>query len=329
MPPTITLLPPSPPIVIPVPVPVATPTFVPSEQPLVPATSILTSEIDQPHTLVAVVGKLHCNRTTDGAAAEGGADQLCVATGTLIVYDDGSTRIFGDCFGYVWDGREFNVAAGFNGGPYTQHPIFCVNEVNPSASPIETAAAGKRISYLRVAVAMFEYDTPENPPISVDRAVPAFDGLLGRRSAMTSDLASYSLLDFGPDRRRNMRSNEVYWGKDVSDVGQVVRRACTERMTDSGRANRLIGISEWVFTPADLRELSTHALQFRSSVPTAAELRAQHVARPDYRGIRCFLGRGEQSDYDGEIWFAVVPQAATNWWTAAGSQTGDTPAVLR
>jgi hypothetical protein len=248
---------------------------------------------------------------------------LCVAVGTLVVYDDGSTRIFGDCFGHVWDGRDFNVTTGWAAGPHTQHPIFCVNEINPSASPIETAAAGKRISYLRVAVALFEYDTPENPPVSPDGTTPTFDGLLGRRTAMTNELATYSLLDFGPSRRSNMASNEVYWGRDVSDVGQIVQRAGNERMTNAGRENDLIGISEWVFTPADLRELTTHALQFRGAVPTAAQLQAQHTARPDYRGIRSFLGSGDQSNYDGEIWFAVVPQSATNLWTASDSQVSD------
>jgi hypothetical protein len=296
---------------------------VPTEQPLVRTSSFLPIEIDQPHTLTAVIGKLHCGKTTDGAPLEGGADQLCVATGTLVVYDDGSTRIFGDCFGYVWDGREFNVASSFSGGPYTQHPIFCVNEINPSASSIETAAAGKRISYVRVAVALFEYDTPENPPVSPDSADRTFDGLLGRRAAMTNELATYSLLDFGASRRNSMASNEVYWGRDISDLGQIVQRAGSERMTNAGRENDLIGISEWVFTPADLRELTTHALQFRGVVPTAAELQAQHGARPDYRGIRSFFGSGDQSNYDGELWFAVVPQSATNWWTAAGSQVSD------
>src|SRR5262245_45230729 len=154
-----------------------------------------------------------------------------------------------------------------------------------------------------------------------------FDGLLGRRAAMTNELATYSLLDFGASRRNSMASNEIYWGRDVSDVGQIVQRAGSERLTRSGRENNVIGISEWVFTPADLRELTTHAIQFRGVVPTAAQLRAQHAARPDYRGIRCFFGSGDQSNYDGEIWFTVVPQTATNSWTAAGSQTSDDPAV--
>jgi hypothetical protein len=293
-----------------VPAPIATL----SEQPLVQTVSAAPIEDDQPHTLVAVIGQLHCGKATNGALVEGGADQLCIAVGTLVAYDDGSTRIFGDCFGYFWDGREFNVKAGWTGGPYTQHPIFCVNEIHASASPIEAAAAGKRISYLRVAVVMFEYDTPENPPLTVDRMAPAFDGLLGRRSAMTSELGTFSLLDFGISRRRGMASNEAYWGKDVSDVGQVVSRVAAARMTNSGRENELIGISEWVFTPADLRELSTHALKFRGTVPTGADLKAQHAARPDYRGIRSFFGRGDQSDYDGEMWFTVVPQSAPHWW---------------
>jgi hypothetical protein len=310
-----------------IPVPVSTPVIVPSEQPLVRTISARPIESDQPHTLTAVIGKLHCGKTTDGSASEGGADQLCVAIGTLVVYDDGSTRIFGDCFGYVWDGREFNLASGFTGGPQTQHPIFCVNEINPSASPIEAAAAGKRISYVRVAVAMFEYDTLENPSISPDGTRPTFDGLLGRRAAMTNELATYTLFDFGASRRNSMATNEIYWGRDVSDLGQIVQRAGSERMTRSGRENDLIGVSEWVFTPADLREITAHSLQFRGAIPTAAQLQAQHTARPDYRGIRSFMGNGDQSSYDGEIWFAVVPQSATSLWTAADSQISDAGTV--
>jgi hypothetical protein len=276
-----------------------------------------------PKRLVAVLGDLRCLDVTDGGLIEAGNDQLRVAVGALVGYTDGTYRAFGDYLSY---GAEYGFNNVFDGpghywreGPFLDHPIMTLNEVHPSSVLFEAATPGKRVSYVRLAVSLYEWDTPDRefgPEVDRTATVPRseFAGAGDPVMSRVLNAHDWSLYDVGAGHRRGLTSGELAQGRDVSDFGKMLER---HAMLDMDGTNLVtnesdrIGIAEWSITNLEFADVLINALSITGRAPDGPSLRRYRDSvggTPAW--VRQFHARGDDSHYVGEVWFLLIDDAA-------------------
>jgi hypothetical protein len=102
------------------------------------------------------------------AMRTGDGERLCLGLATLTVYhpaspDEPSEAIArGTYLGSRWDGDLWHTSATgtWSRGPVTRQPIFTLHEVMPSTWPFETARPGRRVTSMRMALALLDDTQP-------------------------------------------------------------------------------------------------------------------------------------------------------------------------
>lgn len=285
-----------------------------------------------PHRLVALLGRLKCHDVTNGGVIEIGDDQLCIGVGALVGYVNDRTatpafapvsegihftyRAIGDFFGYYWDGDRFKTSEDWKSGPFLSHPIMTVNEASPSTWEFEAAQAGRRIGWMRLAVALFEYDAPSA------RDTSSITFPRGRRASMAGALNRIHWEEQRvTGRPSGLSATDAYLGADVSYFGKALEMFASRTMTPSMDNDR-IGIAEWFLSTDEINAIVAACPKFDTEIPTGARLRETRSAeRGAPAWVRSFDRRGDHSHYTGEVWFIVVPDAALNTWLDVGHRS--------
>ena len=266
-----------------------------------------------PHRLVALLGQLKRHDLTSGKVIDLGKDQLCIAAGVLAGYEGSQAgcRALGDFFGSCWDGASrFETHEDWKGGPYLDHPILTVNEASPSRWEMEVAMAGRRLDWMRFAVALFDY----RPPASLDRAADTFPR--GRRAAMGDAL---NRIDWAAhpvqSRTATVAGADAYRGAEVTHFGRALAMFAERSMTPSAE-NERIGVAEWFFSADEINAISAACPKFEAEIPSGRRLRelrsAERATEPAW--VRTFDLRGDHSRCTGEVWFIAVPDVALSAW---------------
>ncbi|QIF04882.1 hypothetical protein [Roseimicrobium sp. ORNL1] len=107
-----------------------------------------------------------------GTSTDRDGDQLCIGVATLTTYFNpdpdlpAEAMARGSYFGSRWDGDTWHTSATglWSRGPVTRQPLFTLHELQPSAFPFEVALPGRRITSLRMAIALVR-DTA-SPPLA-------------------------------------------------------------------------------------------------------------------------------------------------------------------
>ena len=263
--------------------------------------------------LIAVLGALRRLDPQSGADL-GLADQsLGVAVGMLTGYaDDGPPRACGDFFGTGWDGPNcFQKSDNWKRGPFLGHPVMAVNEASPGPWEFEAAAAGRRISWMRLAVSLFSdrKKGADARPITFPR---------GRRAAMRDALLRVGWSDKGvavPASGLDEESRRQ--GADVTPFGRALATFAESTMAPSSDHARL-GIAEWFLTAQDFAAIAASCPSFVREMPDGAKLRAlRSSASAPPVWSRGFDVRTDTTRYIGELWFLTLPDDALNQWLNA------------
>ncbi len=216
---------------------------------------------DSEVAVVGFLGHLNCHEVTDGW----GNDDLNVVYGVLVGYTDGSYRTWGD---YLYYRRS--VGDSFRQGPLTQQPLF-VHSFLRTRRPTtkDTKIDHRQVRFVRVAVALVEYDSPAGLAA----------GTAGRQN-ITAKLRRFPWSRYAAPLR----------GAEASSVfGQRVLRAARTSFDDN------IGIREVMLTARTLADASRVANLAHPSHLTAFRMPPRNT-RHDFRM------QGDGSDYRGSIW---------------------------
>jgi hypothetical protein len=300
-------------------------------------------EAGQPHNASRTSVSTSTGRK-DGATGDG--DQLCIGLGTLTTYfnpdPDQPTEAMarGTYFGSRWDGDTWQTSATglWSRGPVTRQPLFTLHELQPSAFPFEVALPGRRITSLRMAIALLRDlspppsapSAPRSPTQSSPRSTLPFQSKL-RHLTMANNL-----------RRHLQESNEpvplvpprdpaapapsagpdpeaTYLGNAHSPFGQALAASAQELLATAPLPQpstvnpQLIGSAEWTLPLSDLRDIMSGCPRF-TSIPLPADLQTvrSRDTSPAPLWVRPFRIGSEDGavTYQGEVWFVIVPDAA-------------------
>jgi len=288
---------------------------------------------------VVLLGSLKCLDTTDGGPIEIGGDDLRVGFGVLAFYNDGTYKVFGDFLDAeaLTGRRGGTVSEGWEGGPYVSHPVVAHNERHPSGAWFEAGVAGKRIESLHVAVVMLEYD----PRASRDHPSIPFGPHPGNAMTRGLDYTDWNRVRRYLNPNPLAAATEVYTGRVVTLFGREMQRIAT--VLSNSHGSDPIGLAEWRFVhevtgsePNGIWHLIYAALQFGAVVPEHNTLvdhqnrlrklfvhsRPADLDRNPFRWDptgylaykRLFGGYGDNSHYDGELWFVIAPGPVVDQW---------------
>lgn len=189
---------------------------------------------DHEEAVVGYLGYLQCHETTSGS----GDDNLNVIYGVLVGYTDGTYRTWG---GYLLYRRD--VGTRFKLGPQLERPLF-VHSFLRTRRPttIDTVIDQRRVQFVRVAVALHEYDAPW--PLAQGRAgqqdiTRQLNAVRWSRHAAelagrgSETVFSQTLITAGQTTYADRigRFEVKYSTSDLADPGDVYRAAAREHLT--------------------------------------------------------------------------------------------------
>lgn len=265
--------------------------------------------------LVAVLGDLKRRDLGSGADIGIGETPLSVSVGMLIGYGkDQPFKASGDIFGHCWDGAGcFTKSDDWKQGPFLAHPVMEVNEISPGPWEFEAATPGRSITWMRLAVSLFEdlSQAANAKPVNLPR---------GRRAAMREVLHRVSWADKGVSTKPvTVSAADALAGADVTHFGKALA-TFAERTMAPTPDNERIGVAEWFFTADELGKIIAACPRFNSEIPTGTKLREMRAAAGSTMPVwvRAFDRKNDRTRCTGELWFIVVPDVAVNEWLGGG-----------
>lgn len=292
--------------------------------------------------LVAILGRIERVEASLPAGASkpaspsvGDGDRLCIGVATLAAYYNPDPEqpmeamARGTYFGSRWDGDAWHTSATglWSRGPVTQQPIFTLHEVQPGDFPFEVAVPGRRITSLRMAVALVRdaAASATGPSAQPSRHRVMADRLRHHLQETDEPVPLVPPQDpAAPAPSAEPDPEATYLGQAHSPFGQALANSLQDVLATaslpqpspaavSGAGAELLGVAEYVLPLSDLRDILGGCPRF-TTIPLPADLltvRARDTS-PGPLWVRPFRLESEDGAvvYQGEVWFLIVPDGA-------------------